>query len=262
MPSSPHPTSNGLDEIYLAGLLPSRHNPASLITAIETHLDEHDGYLAFSGGKDSLVLLHLALQADPNVPVVFFDSGLEYPETYRYLAQLRDQWDLNLDTIPARYTTLELLAANGTWSHHRRTGCTASLATNNITQPAHQAHERYGDGELWGIRAEESAGRRALLTKKTTINGAVTRNDGTVAYSPVWNWTSREVWGYISRHRLPVNPVYAKLRSLGAPPHAQRVSHLVDASELQRGRLVWLKKGWPDLCEAIVHALPRAAEHV
>lgn len=37
-------------------------------------------YVSFSGGKDSTVLLHLVRQLYPNVPAVFSDTGLEYPE--------------------------------------------------------------------------------------------------------------------------------------------------------------------------------------
>lgn len=37
-------------------------------------------YVSFSGGKDSTVLLHLVRRIYPNVPAVFIDTGLEYPE--------------------------------------------------------------------------------------------------------------------------------------------------------------------------------------
>lgn len=36
--------------------------------------------ISFSGGKDSTVLLHIARQLYPDIPAVFFDTGLEYPE--------------------------------------------------------------------------------------------------------------------------------------------------------------------------------------
>lgn len=42
-------------------------------------------YVAFSGGKDSTVLLHLVRQLYPNVPAVFVDTGLEYPEIKRFV---------------------------------------------------------------------------------------------------------------------------------------------------------------------------------
>lgn len=37
-------------------------------------------YVSFSGGKDSTVLLYLVRQLYPDVPAVFCDTGLEYPE--------------------------------------------------------------------------------------------------------------------------------------------------------------------------------------
>jgi 3'-phosphoadenosine 5'-phosphosulfate sulfotransferase (PAPS reductase)/FAD synthetase len=37
-------------------------------------------YVAFSGGKDSTALLHLVRSVYPDVPAVFVDTGLEYPE--------------------------------------------------------------------------------------------------------------------------------------------------------------------------------------
>lgn len=39
-----------------------------------------DVYVSFSGGKDSTVLLYLVRSIYPDVPAVFFDTGLEYPE--------------------------------------------------------------------------------------------------------------------------------------------------------------------------------------
>ncbi len=37
-------------------------------------------YVAFSGGADSTVLLDLARMVDPDIPAVFYDTGLEFPE--------------------------------------------------------------------------------------------------------------------------------------------------------------------------------------
>ena len=36
--------------------------------------------VSYSGGKDSTVLLHLVRQLYPDVPAVFCDTGLEFPE--------------------------------------------------------------------------------------------------------------------------------------------------------------------------------------
>ncbi len=42
-------------------------------------------YVAFSGGKDSTVLLHLVRGLYPDVPAVFINTGLEYPEIVQFV---------------------------------------------------------------------------------------------------------------------------------------------------------------------------------
>ena len=51
---------------------------------IREWLREYDAYISFSGGKDSTVLLHIARELRPNLPAVFVDTGLEYPEVREF----------------------------------------------------------------------------------------------------------------------------------------------------------------------------------
>ena len=44
-----------------------------------------DVYISFSGGKDSTVLLDLVRSVYPDVPAVFVDTGLEYPEIREFV---------------------------------------------------------------------------------------------------------------------------------------------------------------------------------
>jgi phosphoadenosine phosphosulfate reductase len=277
----------GLDRDMLRGLRRPRHDCGQLTSRIRAHLDAHDGYLAFSGGKDSLVTLHLALGAEPNIPVAFFDSGLEFPETYAYLAALRENWHLHMHWLRPRYTTLEVLHASAAWDHHRRRPAQApDLHDILITEPAALAHAEHGQGEIWGVRAQESRGRAAMYAnalraetardcgsccpagagqgpaRRRRHGGVIRRADGTIAFGPAWDWTSADVWEYIQRNRLPVNPVYAKLRRLGAPERALRISHMLDGNLLEQGRVTWLRRGWPGLFEEIASVLPRLREYV
>ncbi|MCT6735478.1 phosphoadenosine phosphosulfate reductase family protein [Rhodococcus qingshengii] len=259
MTTTPDP---GLDVDRLLALRPStrRTDHAALdhlVDRISTHFNRNDGYIAFSGGKDSLAVLHLALRADRDIPVVFFDSGLEYPETLDYMRTVAEQWNLDLHRIAADPPLLDALVDSGSWDHDSPAGPLPDLHDVLIGAPARKAHQLFGPGELWGVRADESAGRRVLYARAQTVDGVISRADGTVAYGPIWNWSTADVWSYIRRHDLPVNPIYGKLADLGVPEFQRRVSHILDASHLDRGRLTWLQRGWPTLFEQLADALPR-----
>ena len=55
-------------------------------------------YLSFSGGKDSSVLLGIAREIYPDIPAVFVNTGLEYPEIRKFalshenVEELRPRW--------------------------------------------------------------------------------------------------------------------------------------------------------------------------
>ncbi|MGF0118738.1 phosphoadenosine phosphosulfate reductase family protein [Promicromonospora sp. Marseille-Q5078] len=271
----------GLNLQALRALRSTTRNLELVRNRLRAHLDAHEGYVAFSGGKDSLVALHLAHQAAPDVPVVFFDSGLEYPETYTYIADLAETWDLNLHVMAPTAGSLELMASAGGWNHNAPDQAVPDMHTVLITEPAAAAHRAHGPGEVWGVRAAEARGRAAAYTNalrshpctcprhcssphehRAHHGGRIARNDGTVAYGPAWDWSTEEVWTYIARRHLPVNPVYAKLRRLGAPEHALRVSTMLDGSHLTEGRITWLRRGWPALFEELATVLPRLREYV
>ena len=58
--------------------------------------------LAWTGGKDSTVLLHIIRNLFNDkvpIPVMFIDTGLHFEETYDFVNELSKEWDLNLITI-------------------------------------------------------------------------------------------------------------------------------------------------------------------
>lgn len=52
--------------------------------------------MSFSGGRDSLVVLHRAIQEDPDIPVVYVDTTISLPECNEYVEALAEEWSLNL----------------------------------------------------------------------------------------------------------------------------------------------------------------------
>jgi len=59
---------------------------------IEEWYNHHGGrvHVAFSGGKDSTVLLHLVRSKFPEVPAVFVSTGLEYPEILDFVKTIEN----------------------------------------------------------------------------------------------------------------------------------------------------------------------------
>lgn len=49
------------------------------------YMGKENVYISFSGGKDSTVLLHLVRSLYPDIPAVFVDTGLEYPEIKQFV---------------------------------------------------------------------------------------------------------------------------------------------------------------------------------
>ena len=52
------------------------------------YLNKGQVYVSFSGGKDSTVLLNLVRSLYPDVPAVFVDTGLEYPEIKKFVKSI------------------------------------------------------------------------------------------------------------------------------------------------------------------------------
>lgn len=64
--------------------------------------------VSFSGGKDSTVLLHIARKLYPEIPAVFSNTGLEYPEIQRFVKS----WD-NVDIVVPQMRFDEVISTYG-----------------------------------------------------------------------------------------------------------------------------------------------------
>ena len=83
-----------IGDLYQMQSLPLRHKITMTKKRIEGWYDAFDGqvYVSFSGGKDSTVLVDIVTQMGLNdVPIVFVDTGLEYPEIREFVKSYGDR---------------------------------------------------------------------------------------------------------------------------------------------------------------------------
>lgn len=254
--STPPP---GLDPRLVTAHLPSaRARFEAAVHATGHHLDTHGGYVAWSGGNDSTVAVHLAITTHPQVPVVWFNSGLEFPDTRPYIERLAERLHLNLHVIDAEPDALTILAQSGAWDHAREPDwSTPDLHDALVTTPARAARAAHGHAETWGLRVAESQARKRLLAPG---QGHHRRADGTHTYAPIWAWSAHHVSAYLAAHHIDENPAYARLRAAGATGRDLRVGVALDGNNLNYGRLTWLRRAYPDLYHHIEQHLPRIRE--
>lgn len=70
--------------------LPLKAKVTMTLNRIMAWYEYFDGavYVSFSGGKDSTVLAHLVRRMYPDVPLVFANTGLEYPEIQAFAKKM------------------------------------------------------------------------------------------------------------------------------------------------------------------------------
>lgn len=197
-------------------------------------------YVAFSGGKDSLVLAWLVEQITGGVTLAWSDDEMEYPETVKMMTTLND-----VGSLAFVVTGGVSRHANwfDPWTDHPfwrdPLPGTVWIEGDQDDWMASQGH----DLTFVGTRAEESRKRRDWLVYANVTWGATypTRSGTGTRCCPLWDWSSDDVWAYIASHQIPVNPVYDTLERIGVPMHKQRLGPLPLVPR------AILEDGWPDL---------------
>lgn len=236
---------------------------ASTTAQVAAWLDAHPrARVSWSGGKDSTLALYFARLIRPDIPVCWFHSGLEFPQNERYILRLAEQWDLNLHIYPAEPDALTVFVNTGSWDEHAVTVPAEDLMDALIERPSKAANDEHGTAVIYGLRADESRNRRALLTPR---KGVVERHDKhgnlTEEYlAPVWAWSERDLLGYMNAKGIPLNPLYKLMTDLQMPEKRRRVGPLINASLLDNGTWVYSRMLAPDLCRQVEARLPRLAE--
>jgi len=170
--------------------------------------------VAFSGGKSSLVTLHLALNLDgwEEPDVVFNDTGIMYPETKPYVKELSEEWDFNLIITKPQKGFWECVEEYG--FPETRTGsgeprCCFWLKTRPMREVV---KDKKYDLMITGEQGTESMQRRLSLMQYGGFFEYHKWNIDHKLYKakPLAIWQDKDVWDYIERNNLPINPAYEK----------------------------------------------------
>lgn len=157
-------------------------------------------YLAYSGGKDSIAMLHLVLQVDPDISVWLWDHGpylmpRKYQRFIEESARLQGVKDENLFIR----TSLQLNSPYARWDYMR-------WYHTFFKTISELAEKEDWDSVFLGIRREESGARKVRARKpfNYTIDPKIPQ-----CY-PLHEWTWRDVWACIISNNLPYLEHYDK----------------------------------------------------
>lgn len=162
-----------------------------------------------SFGADSVVLLHLAAQADRDLPVIFLDTQMLFAETLAYQHQVAQGLGLrDLRVIRPNPGDLALDDPDGDLHRSNADACCAIRKT----RPLEQALEGF-DAWATGRKRFQSGSRAALPVIEAE---AGTRR---IKLNPLADWSATDLAAYMDRHDLPRHPLVARgFRSIGCAP--------------------------------------------
>jgi len=156
--------------------------------------------LSTSFGVQSAVMLDLVTRVQPDIPVVFVDTGYLFPETYRFAQELVERLNLNLYKVLPGMTAAEQEALHGKLWEQGIEGLEKYNFLNKV-EPMNRAIQETG-AKVWfaGLRRSQSDSRKGLQY-------LVAQNQVVKAY-PILDWSDRDIYHYLKERDLPYHPLY------------------------------------------------------
>jgi len=160
--------------------------------------------VSFSGGKDSLVVLDLAERLGINI-AVFVDTTIEFDETIEYVNRMKDLFSSKIHVIKPEIDFFDLIDKINFPSRRFRWCCDV-IKNAPLGKFARNANL---DGFITGLRRNESFRRENYEYFDTNpIFGFKQIN-------PILDWVETDVFDYIKKYNLELNPLYDYFNRVG-----------------------------------------------
>lgn len=168
-------------------------------------------YVAFSGGKDSVVALDIVSKALPHneFKVLFGDTGMEFSDTYEIINQIEENClNENIEFFRAKseLSPIETWNIFGPPSQTMRWCCSVhKTAPQILFLRQYTGNPHFRGMAFTGIRGDESASRSEY---DDVSLGEKVR--GQYSCHPILEWNSAELFAYIYANNLLINEAYKK----------------------------------------------------
>jgi phosphoadenosine phosphosulfate reductase len=194
-------------------LLATEEKIAAAQSLIAEEIAKHPSDLVVTNSfqAEDMVVLHIARQIVPDVPVVFLDTGYHFAEIYAYRDRIAREWQLNLINVLPEITVAEQESRFGILNQSDPGRCCGIRKV----KPLFSVLENYA---LWftGLRREQAKSRGALQEVADFI---LTSGKAIRKISPLTEWTAKDVWTYAGRYDIPLVQLYDKgYTSIGCEP--------------------------------------------
>lgn len=188
--------------------------------------------ISFSGAED-VVLIDMAKNTGKKFRVFSLDTGRLHPETYQFLEEVRNTYNIDIEIFFAnRDATEKLVKEKGLFSFYKD-GHKECCDVRKV-DPLKRALNTV-DAWITGQRKDQSPGTRATVP---VIQKDPTFGTGKlIKFNPLSNMTSKQVWDYIRENNVPYNKLHEQgFVSIGCEPCTKPV---LPGQHEREGRWWW-----------------------